>query len=99
MAKENVNSEGLWNLIFKNFSTGNGLVLFQIDDSITIIIFRKRKIRTYIKYIYEYCDPNIMSIGILVIYILLQYTQLKHCYTDLTTGLGLNRGSPYCIIT
>ena len=63
MAKENVNSEGLWNLIFKNFSTGNGLVLFQIDDSITIIIFRK--IRTDIKYIYEYCDPNIMSIGIL----------------------------------
>ena len=93
MAKENVNSEGLWNLVFKNFSTGNGLVLFQIDDSITIIIFRK--IRTDIKYIYEYCDPNIMSIGILVIYILLQYTQLKHCYTDLTTGLGLNKVSPY----
>ena len=65
MAKENVNSEGLWNSIFKNFSTKNSLVLFQIDDSITIIIFRKRKIRTYIKYIYEYCDPNIMSIGIL----------------------------------
>ena len=77
MAKENVNSEGLWNLIFKNFSTGNGLVLFQIDDSITIIIFRKRNIKTYIMYIYEYCDPNIMSIGILVIYILLQYTQLQ----------------------
>ena len=67
MAKENVNSEGLWNLTFDNFSTRNrnSLVLFQLDDSITIIIFRKRNIKTYIIYIYEYRDPNIMSIGIL----------------------------------
>ena len=46
MAKENVNSEELWNLIFENFSTRNrnSLVLFQLDDSITIIIFAAKEI-------------------------------------------------------
>ena len=42
--------------------------------------------------IYEYCDPNIMSIGILVIYILLQYTQLQTLLHRFDDSFGAKLG-------